>query len=51
MTVVEEDLYINGEPFGAYENDFYVAAGMTEYDGSIEPVDDPTYGTLVFMKK
>ena len=44
-----EDVIENDEKFG-YSNGLFLAAALTEYDSSTEPIDDKDYGELIFEK-
>ena len=48
---IDADTFVNGEPFNIYDNEFYIAAAITEYDGSSLPIEDETYGKVVFLRK
>ena len=52
ITHIEEDAFSPmTERFNTEEWGFNVAACLTEYYGSSQTLDDPTYGQLVFYQK
>ena len=48
---VEEHYFNPDHKFSMSDQQFQVAAAITAYDGDPEPIEDPSYGTLVFKKK
>ena len=45
-----EDYYEADEQWG-YMDEFALAAGVTSYDGSSDPIEDPSIGQLKFYRK
>ena len=48
LTVERESWFKDSDRFSYAENDFYVAAAITEYDSNTESIEDESYGRLVF---
>ena len=50
MKFEQENFYPMRTPFGS-DQGFMVAAGVSEYNGETEPIEDPSIGTIKLYKK
>ena len=46
LSFKQEAWFIDSDTFSYTENNFFVAAAITEYDTNTESIEDESYGTL-----